>query len=241
MNYCSIMDRTTYKVDRFTLKLIAIGCMFLNHFATVFVPSTSFFYSCCMFIGRFTAITMSYLLAEGFYRTSSIKKYMARLLIFAFASQLPFVFLIGQSTLNVLFTLFMSSAILLVKKRFGLYYAIVALTPCLILFPFFDWGGLLPLSTLLFSLCNSTRNKTIVSVICSIYYVLLLILFSSNISGASDIVTVFVSLLIPCLFCTYIYNGQKGNHSAFISKWLFYVFYPGHMILLLLINWLLTV
>ncbi|MBQ0002904.1 MAG: hypothetical protein KBT21_05145 [Treponema sp.] len=41
-------------------------------------------------------------------------------------------------------------------------------------------------------------------------------------------------LLVP-LFLEFFYNGLHGKKSAF-NKWFFYIFYPGHLLLLALIK-----
>ena len=70
-----------------TLKLIAIVAMVLDHIAVGFVAQTSVLYFIMRTIGKITAPIMCYFIAEGYFHTHNLKRYMLRLLIFALISR----------------------------------------------------------------------------------------------------------------------------------------------------------
>ena len=81
-------------LDRFTLKVIAVAAMFVDHFAAMFLVGLTagrfgWVYYVCRFIGRMTAPIMCFFLSEGFIHTSSRKRYIERMALFALISQ-PF-------------------------------------------------------------------------------------------------------------------------------------------------------
>lgn len=106
------------------LKIIAIGAMFIDHFAAIVMSSLqavygqsleSFFGFQCIIvflrlIGRIAFPIFAYLIVNGFYHTSDKKKYFIRLAIFAFISEPFFDFGVSGTWLefghqNVFFTL----------------------------------------------------------------------------------------------------------------------------------------
>lgn len=75
----------------FTLKIIALACMILDHIskAAIFVQgfdAPSWF----ELVGRIAFPIYAYLIAEGCRRTKSIPKYAVRLFLFALISELPY-------------------------------------------------------------------------------------------------------------------------------------------------------
>ena len=91
----------------FTLKLIAMITMFIDHFGYAIMGQFSFF----NLFGRLAFPIFAFQISEGFIHTKSVKKYLLRLIIFALISQIPFslfTYYIAHSnplTLNVFFTL----------------------------------------------------------------------------------------------------------------------------------------
>ena len=74
------------------LKWIAIACMLIDHIAWGFVPLSSPAGQIMHVVGRVTAPTMCFFIAEGYHYTRDVKKYAFRLLVFALVSQIPFTF-----------------------------------------------------------------------------------------------------------------------------------------------------
>ena len=94
-------------LNTFTLKMIAIISMLVDHIGHIFFPEVMIF----RIVGRIAFPIFAYVLAEGIYYTKDITKYMMRLGIFALLSEIPYDLAIMGSMLefshqNVFFTLF---------------------------------------------------------------------------------------------------------------------------------------
>jgi hypothetical protein len=74
----------------FVLKLIAITTMLIDHIGAVLIQNGSQTYWICRGIGRLAFPIFVFLIIEGFTHTSNVKKYLTRLGIFAFVSELPY-------------------------------------------------------------------------------------------------------------------------------------------------------
>ena len=70
----------------FTLKIIALITMFIDHSGYVFMGSFSF----CNFIGRIAFPIFAFQITEGYLHTKNLRKYFLRLFLFALISQIPF-------------------------------------------------------------------------------------------------------------------------------------------------------
>lgn len=88
------------------LKVIAMVTMLIDHIGYLFFPSMMIFRT----VGRIAFPIFAYLIGIGYNHTSSLKKYMLRLFIFALVTQIPYSFFNRSLTfepynLNILFTL----------------------------------------------------------------------------------------------------------------------------------------
>ena len=70
----------------FSLKIIALITMFLDHISYPIFGGFSYL----NLIGRIAFPIFAFQISEGFIHTKNVKKYMLRLLLFAFISQIPF-------------------------------------------------------------------------------------------------------------------------------------------------------
>jgi len=86
------------------LKWIALMTMTIDHIGATLYPE----HSVLRLIGRLSFPLFGYLLALGLESTRNVKRYFARLLIFAFISQVPLYLAFGREpfeSLNIFFTL----------------------------------------------------------------------------------------------------------------------------------------
>lgn len=144
-------------LNRDIIKYIAMAAMFLNHISILFMKSGTFISEIFLDIGYFTAITMCYFLAEGFYHTHSKKRYLYRLMLFALISQIPYCLAFTYDGIlefcgfNMIFTLFICFCILLAYERLSdkaLRRAVILALTLLSLIS--DWSLLAPIFTILF-------------------------------------------------------------------------------------------
>lgn len=81
-------------MDSFTLKMIAIIAMLIDHIGAIFIPESDpkyqVLYIVFRCIGRLAFPIFCFLIVEGFYHTRNVKKYLTRLGIFALISEIPF-------------------------------------------------------------------------------------------------------------------------------------------------------
>ena len=100
------------KLDGFSLKIIAIAAMTVDHIAAVFFPTELWM----RLIGRLTMPIMAFFVAEGYKYTRSVKRYLLRLLIFASISQVPFMVTFKSTNLNIMFTLAIAVLIISINR-----------------------------------------------------------------------------------------------------------------------------
>ena len=94
-------DKMEKKLNSNHLKIIAIIAMTIDHLTWVIFPGlqTTWYVYALHIIGRLTAPMMWFFIAEGFYYTKNVRKYIFRLFAFAvishfaynFASGIPFI------------------------------------------------------------------------------------------------------------------------------------------------------
>lgn len=82
------------------LKLIAVAAMVIDHIGWAFVPTASIAGQLVHMVGRLTAPIMCYFVAEGYFHTRDLKKYLLRMAVFALLSAPAFCFYEGGGRLQ---------------------------------------------------------------------------------------------------------------------------------------------
>lgn len=218
------------------LKLFACITMLVDHYGAILAPWELSY----RVIGRLSFPVFCFLLAEGAHRTKSPGKYALRLLIAAVISELPFdyaffgkVFWYHQ---NVMFTLLLGlMAILAVEKtRFFWLKPLVAL-PFLIAAEFLesDYGMHGVLLMLLFGVTYHLPGKNWIQAIG-------MLLIFADMSGVILFTVLGVDVTLQMVGALAIlpiamYSGKKRIYSKPV-QWGFYLFYPLHLLILLLMR-----
>ncbi len=180
-------------------------------------------------IGRLAFPIYCFLLVEGFVHTSSVKKYGLRLLVFGLISEIPFDLAFRQSWCdptdqNVFFTLFLGLIALWFLRRYeGCFWKqAAAFLACSFgawaLKTDYDAYGVF-LIVLLYLIRRLPKvPRTIVGALGMTY----------EITIAFEYLTEVLAIIPIAL-----YNGEKGRRW---NKYLFYAFYPAHILVLYFIR-----
>lgn len=218
------------------LKRIAVITMLIDHIGVAFfcVFTSSYdgsaafagadvIYQVLRIVGRTSFPIFCFLLVEGFWHTRSVVKYLARLLVFALLSEVPFDLAfydkVWDITMqNVFFTLFFGvlamAAIRLGEKKtkWFAYVGVLGAALCMLaahlLRTDYAWKGVLLI--LVFYVLRSQRT------------------LSALAGYATMCLALKDSWGFPAFFLIFGYNGEKGKNL----KYFFYVFYPVHLLLL---------
>jgi len=105
-------------LDAYTLKIIAITSMGVHHAAMVLWEIVPLWIHIPLgFIRGVTFPIMAFFVVEGFRRTSNVKRYMLRLLLFGAVAQIPYMLAFGVATLNIVFTILVGLICLVMQRR----------------------------------------------------------------------------------------------------------------------------
>lgn len=220
-----------------TLKIIALVSMLIDHIGASLItiqlgihysePLYRIFVVMRYFIGRLAFPIYCFLLVEGFQKTGNRSKYAGRLFLFALISEVPFDLAFNRCAVypehqNVFFTLWagllviwgmeeMERRISSLWLRWSGYVVIVAAGAFLAEVFAFDYGakGILP--------------------------IVVLYLFRENKVG--QMIAGFVAFLweytaSAAFVLVALYNGKRGMKL----KYVFYAFYPVHLLILYLLS-----
>lgn len=204
-------------------------------------------------VGRLAFPIFAFMIAEGYFRTRNIKKYMGRLLAFAFITEIPFNLMAGGGVLypyhqNVLWT-FLIAILCMIgidkTKRSNRNIAVKIILIILIVFlgwiigmiTFVDYYGFGVLTVLTFYAFRQKKWWNYLAQVLILYYINVEFLggyyFEVNIFGVTlEVVQQGLALLsLPIIW---LYNGELGYHKKW-WQYFCYSFYPLHMMVLYLI------
>lgn len=227
------------------VKWIAIACMLIDHIAWGFVPFGSAAGQIMHVLGRVTAPTMCFFIAEGYRHTRDVKKYALRLFLFALISQFPFtLFEAGKFTFvsfqnfsesfSVIYTLFLSLLAVwawdAVRDPILRFLAVLAL--CLLALPG-DWMFFDVVFSVVFWNFRGDFKKQAAWFSVFAAGMVFFSCYSAVQNGDPFYSQLFQAGVFLCLPVLALYNGRRGGGRS--SKWAFYVFYPVHLLILGLI------
>ncbi|MDR0819843.1 MAG: conjugal transfer protein TraX [Oscillospiraceae bacterium] len=249
-------------LSRSVLKYWAIFAMLIDHIAWMWFPDTELPGQLMHLIGRTTAPIMCFFIAEGYKYSKSLNRYLLRLIIFTAISYFPFVlFSDGFFKLPVIWTLmFGLLAIQAWDQIDNPFLRILAIIAICALGSVGDWtvfGVLMCLSFWIFR--DSRIKQTIalagIAIIELIFFAILAFsipplphsfpqLLQFIQTCALSFLKTFernwyqLGIVIAMAFL-FAYNGEKGKHDP---KWMFYIFYPAHLLVLVALKtWVFTV
>ncbi len=239
------------------LKYIAIIAMLIDHVGATIpiwigdVQINQFM----RLIGRTTMPIMCYFIIEGYQKTRNVKKYALRLLVFAIISEIPYRLLFPTSGSNVIFTLLAGLCALWVydtlKEKNKLLAALSVMGICVAVT--FNIPGFIKTSTdymllgVLAIFFGARVKPSARPILISAIIVGVLALSNAAVLFApSDMFTIsspirfiltnvigFIAAGIVPAVLLYMYNGARGSKA---HGYVFYVFYPLHMLAIYLVT-----
>lgn len=218
--------------------------MTIDHTAAIFLPygPLKMILRC---IGRLAAPIMCYMIAEGYHHTSNRWRYLLRLIIFALIAHFPYNLgmnlpLSPLKATSVLWSLAMGLLALMIIKddRIHPLLRMVSLGACCLLAYTANWSYIAVLWVVFFGWFHGNKKMQMITftIIGIVFH--LGQQFMPLLTGLRTLETFRVwyqpgiFLAIPLLLC---YDGSHGKKSKFM-KYLFYWYYPGHLLLLYLFN-----
>ena len=220
----------------FVIKCIAVIFMVVDHIKYAFPNCDNIF---TLYFGRISFPLFAFGIVQGYKHTRDLKKYVKRLFIFGFVSQIPFSLFTSLPTLNevllnINFTFILGIFAIIAydkteNKVKGLLYAIlIGILGQITLVDYGFYGVILIFSLYIFS---ESKLKTF---FLSSLVILIKYLYRIYLSGGEFLDYYVMNLLcslIP-IFIILFYNGKRGKSF----KWFFYIFYPLHLLIFYLFS-----
>lgn len=238
-------------MNNFHLKFIACTVMLIDHIGAVLLPDVIIL----RYIGRLAFPIFAFLISEGYEKTKSRKNYALRLLSFAIISQIPYSIAFETLRLNIFFTLLGGLGAIAIcdyninfiniKEKFKMKDKVYNCAQYVI-------KGIIILGIcLLFNVVNTDYSAYgILTILCFklfkgnykrlIFYIIII-----NLLNVDKNLNYYLTYNVPINLDTFIqlfsilslviiskYNNQKGKSF----KYVFYCFYPAHLILLSIIR-----
>lgn len=237
------------------LKLVAIIAMTVDHIAWAMfdgyptAPLPVFMH----IIGRLTCPIMCYFIAEGYQYTKNINKYTFRLFAFAFVSHFAYIFASNafvdfKSFIPFYYGDFLNQTSVMWSLAWGLVMLRIAdskkikiickvllvILICIITLPS-DWSCIASLCIMAIGTNRGNFKKQMAWMI--FYVALYSLVYFFAIDKVYGVLQMGVILSIPIIA---MYNGSRGKNEKInkFMKWFFYIFYPAHLFVIGLINYL---
>ena len=217
-------------LDGTSLKLIAMISMVFDHVGDMFFPGALWM----RMIGRLAMPLFSFCIAEGYAHTKNKQRYLMRMGVFALVSEIPFDLAfegrVGLGHQNIMLSFFLAILALMLfdrirgegkehaagKTLLGILCALAIAVLALLLRA--DYTLFAVLAVFLFYVLRNRHPL----LRCGVGVGFLALTRTVGYYRATGL------SLIPLL----LYNGKRGRGL----KWLFYAFYPGHLLLLYLLK-----
>lgn len=225
-----------YCLNSNQLKILACCLMLCDHIGYILANDNSMMRA----IGRLAFPVFAFLLVEGFRHTSDLKKYLFRLFLFALLSEMPFDLCMTGKILefgsqNVFFTLVAGLLAIACLEHYNkpenkivnpaiAFVMLVIITGVAFLLAF-DYGGAGVLLVVIFYYMKpfyqveTSKEKWFqagkVTILSGLLYGLVFVL--------SEMYALFAILPIS------MYNGKRGDKRF---KYIFYLFYPVHLLII---------
>ena len=211
------------------LKLLALVTMTIDHIGMMLLPRVRILRA----IGRIAFPIFAYMIAEGCQHTRNRRKYLLFMVSLAAVCQVVYFFAMGSLHMSILVTFSLSIGLIYLTDyayaggRFGTPFLVVAgcglFFLCYlahdVLFPKTDFGieyGFFGVLLPVFAHIGARKQKQLQ------YFTASLVLFNLTWGG----IQWFSMAAVPLIA---LYNGKRGKWKM---KYLFYIYYPTHLVVL---------
>ena len=211
-------------LSSFQLSVIAAASMTVDHIAAVFVGDPELYFA-MRAVGRLAFMIFAFIISQSVRKSSSIKRFCIRLLIFAFISEPVFdLAFYGRLNFglhqNIFFTL-LTGVICCAAMKKGKVIAAVTVAIAVITAELlcFDYGGAGVLLIVAFHLLGK-KYAALIGAVISLSFV----------ANGDALFELFMIAAAPLIN---LYNGSRGGMSApKFRKWFFYLYYPAHLLII---------
>ena len=232
-------------LSSFSLHLLGMIFMLCDHMWAGFFPAQEWL-TC---IGRMAFPIFSFMIVEGYFHTSDVRKYMRRMLVFAVISEIPFNLFYASSFIypfhqNVLwtFTIALFFIILIERAKASKKWRLICLTSVMAVSVGFllgtvtmvDYYGAGVLTVLTFYFFRGKKWQ------CFVGQLVCMAILNIHVLGGYyySVPVAGYELEIPqqgfallSLIPIWLYNGRRGHHSK-VFQYICYAFYPVHMLVI---------
>ena len=238
-----------FELTSFALHIMAMVFMIFDHLWGVFATDGYLWMTC---IGRLTYPIFAFMIVEGYFHTKNLKKYVLRLLIFAWISEIPFNLVMSSSWIaplhpNVLWTFLIGILLIFLNEKANkkalwvriLVFIGTALLGCLlgiITFVDYNHGGVLII--LMFYVFRERKWWALLGQIVCLYFISVEVISGQFIPielFGKTFELVVQSFCVLALIPIWLYQGKQGPYNKAI-RYLYYGFYPAHLLLFALIR-----
>ncbi len=231
-------------MNAFVLKIIACFTMFIDHVGYIVFDGHSSWFN---YVGRLAFPIFAFQISEGYIHTHDVKKYLLRLILFAFISQIPFLLfhsiINNELGLNVIFTLFLGLVAIIIYDKYNKFVGVFSAIIFGIIAHFLnsDYSFYGVGITFLFYVFNKNKCLLAISFIIATlmqYSYLILVYYNYGFEFLKNVFIIYLPYFICTIFSIIIilcYNKKKGPST----KYFFYLFYPLHMILIYILSFVL--
>lgn len=214
------------------LKLIAMLSMLFDHIGVILFPACEWL----RIVGRLSYPIFAYMIAEGCRHTRNRPRYFAQLAVLAVLCQIVLCVFVGSVKQGILVTFSLSVITVFAVDAFLKNRTVASLSAMIAVLCGVLFAAVL--APILWKDFGYRVEYTVLGVLMpiAIYYahnktwrLLFSALFLVAMGLHSGSLQWFGLLALPLLF---LYNGKRGRANI---KYLFYVFYPSHLVILYLI------
>lgn len=239
--------KKSFDLSAAALHIIAMLLMLCDHLWATVVPGNQWL-TC---LGRLAFPIFAFMIVEGYFHTSNLRRYMLRLVLLALISEIPFNLMYSASVFypfhqNVIWSLLIGMLLIhlneLAKRKGKIWLRIlVAIGTVLLgaivgLVLMVDYNGSGIVTILVFYFLRGRKWWCLLGQIAVLYYINVEVLsglsFEVSIFGHSFMI-VKQGLSLLALIPIWLYRGRQGLHGK-PFQYFCYLFYPAHMLLLYL-------